>query len=71
MVAPDANIGDRGDVQAGLPGKLRLGAILVQARHGEEPVPRDVRRVVHGDQAIRIAGIAHHQDAHVRGGVLL
>ena len=26
---------------------------------------------MHGDQAIRIAGIAHHQDAHVRGGVFL
>src|ERR1035441_4725714 len=71
MVAPDGDIGNRGHVQAGLLGKLRFGAVLVQAGHGIEPVARNVRRVVHGNQAIRVAGVAHHQDAHVRRGVLL
>src|ERR1035438_797427 len=71
VIAPDADIGDRGDIEPGLLGELRLGAILVQARHGIEPVAGNVRRVVHGDQAVRVAGIAHHQNAHVWRGVLL
>ena len=71
MVAPDADIGDGRHIQAGLLGELRLGAVLVQARHGVEAVARDLRRVVHGDEAIRVAGVAHHQDAHVGRGVLL
>ena len=42
MVAPDGDVGDRGDVHAGLLGELRLGAVFIQARHGEEAVARDV-----------------------------
>ena len=42
-----------------------LGAVFVEARHGEEAVARNVRRVVHGDEAIGVAGIADDEHAHV------
>ena len=51
--------------------ELRFGAVFVQARHGEQAVARDVRRVVHGDEAIGVAGIADDEDAHVARGVFL
>ena len=71
MIAPDADIGDRCHVQARLLRELCLGAIFVEARHGEEPVTRDFGRVMHGDEAIRIAGVAYYQDAYVWRRVFL
>ena len=40
MVAPDGDVADGGHVHAGLFGELRLGAVFVEARHGEEAVAR-------------------------------
>ena len=57
-----ATIADGGDVHAGLFRELRLGAIFVEARHGEPAVARHVWRVVHGDEAIRVARIADDED---------
>ena len=66
-----ATIADGGHVHAGFFRKLRLGAVFVEARHGEEPVARHVGRVVHGDEAIRVARIADDKHPDVARGVLL
>ena len=65
MIAPDGEIADGGDIHAGLFRQLGFGAVFVQAGHGKEPIARHVGRIVHGDEAIGVARIADHQDAHV------
>ena len=52
-------------------GQLRFGAIFVQPRHGKPALARNLRRALHGDEAIGIARIAHDQDADIRRGVFL
>ena len=71
MIAPDGDIGDGGDVHAGFFRELRFGAVFVEARHGEETVARNSRRVVHGDEAIGVARIADDENADVAGGIFL
>ena len=71
MIPPDGDVGDRRYVQACFPSQLRFGAVFIQPRHGEEPVARNLRRVIHGDEAVGVAGVAHNMDAHVARGVLL
>ena len=65
MIAPDGHVGDFGYVHAGLMRELRLAAILIEARHREPTLPRNRFRVVHRDQAIRVARIANDKNAHI------
>ena len=69
VVAPDRHVGDVAHGHAGLAGQLRLGPVLVEAGHGEPAVGRDLGRVGPGDEAVRVAGVADHEDAHVGRGV--
>ena len=54
---------------AGFGGELGLGAVFVEAGHGEPAVGGDALGVVHGDEAVGVAGIADDEDAHIGGGV--
>ncbi len=60
-----------GHIDAGFLRELGLGAVFVEARHCEPAIARDRLRVVHRDQAIGVARISDHEDAHILGGVLL
>jgi len=62
VVAPDGQVGDRRDLDASLVRQLALGPVLVEARHGEPAVGRHLGRVGPGDEAVRVAGVAHHED---------
>jgi hypothetical protein len=66
-----ATLRNRGNLDTGLFGELRFRAIFVESGHGEEAVAREVRRVVHGDETIRIARVSHDVNANIGGGVLL
>src|SRR5437763_5018731 len=71
MVTPDGDIGDGGDIDAGLFGQVRFGAVFVEARRGEKAVARNFRGIIHGDEAIGIAGVSHNMDANILGRVFL
>ena len=71
MVAPDGDVGHLRDLDAGLGGKLGGGPVFVQASHGEPALAGNVGGIVHGDQAIGVAGVPDHQHADVGSGVLL
>ena len=71
VIAPDGEVGDGGDVHTGLLRELGLGPVFIKPRHGEETITRDVGRIVHADQRVRVARIAHNEHAHVAGGVFL
>jgi hypothetical protein len=71
MVAPDGDVGDGGDVDAGFFRELRFGAVFVEASHGVETVARNLGRVVHRNEAVGVAGIADDKDADVRRGIFL
>jgi hypothetical protein len=71
MVAPDRDVSDGGDVDAGFFRELRFGAVFVEASHGVETVARDLGRVVHRDEAIGVAGIADDEDTDVRRSIFL
>ena len=71
VVAPDRGVRDLAPRHAGLLGELRLGAVLVEPHHGEPAVGGHRGGVPHGDEAVRVAGVADDEDAHVGGGVLL
>ncbi len=65
VVAPDAEIGDGGDVGASFGGELAFGAVFVETGHSEPAVSRDVFGIIHRDEAVGVAGVAHHEDANV------
>ena len=65
MIAPDGHVCDVGHVDAGLMRELGPAAILIEARHREPTLPRNRFRVVHRDQAIRVARIANDKNAHI------
>jgi hypothetical protein len=71
MVAPDGDVGNGGDFDAGFFCELRFGAVFVKASHGVETVARDLGGVVHRDEAIGVAGIANDENADVLRRVLL
>ena len=71
MVAPDGHVGYRGNLDSCFLGELCFGPVLVQTGHGEPPICRHVPGVVHGDEAIGVAGVSDYEDAHVGGGVIL
>lgn len=70
VVAPDRHLADGGRGHTGLLGQLRFRAVLIQTRHGEPAIRRNRRSVVHGDHAVGVAGISHHEHAHIAGGIL-
>ena len=70
MVAPNGEVGDGGDIHAGLLGELGLGAIFIERGHGEETILRNAGRVVRGDERIGVARIADDEHANVARGVL-
>lgn len=70
VVAPDAEIGDLGVVNACFGGELGFGAIFVEARHGEEAVARNACGVAHGDEGVGIAWVTDDEDADIFRGVL-
>ncbi len=63
VVAPDAEFGDLVDGDAGLLCELCLGAVLVEAGHGEELLVGNAGCTLHGDEAVGVAGVANNQDA--------
>ena len=71
VVAPDGHVLDLGDRGAGLVRELGDRAVVVEADHRGEPLARDVGRVRHRDQAVRVGRVADDQDLDVvrRAGV--
>jgi hypothetical protein len=69
VVAPHDEVLDVGDARVQLLRDLRDGAVLVEAGHRGEPLARDVGRVAHGDERVRVGRVADHEDPHVVGGV--
>src|SRR5450759_1189328 len=69
MIAPDGEVRNSGDVHARFFGELRLGAIFIKHRHGEETVAGHAGRVVHGDERIGVARIADDEHANVARGI--
>ena len=67
VISPDAQVGHFAGVRAGFLRELALGPILVETSHGEKAVVRDPGSIAHGDEAIRVAGITHHEDPDVTG----
>ena len=65
VVAPDDEVLDVGERDAELGRQLRVGAVLVQARHRGEALGRDVRRVGLRDQGVGVGRVADDQDLDV------
>lgn len=61
MVAPDGDAGEAGVEAAGAQGQLALGAVLVQPHERMEVCARQPRSVLHADERVGVAGVAHHQ----------
>mmetsp|Transcript_28875 Transcript_28875/g.73708 ORF Transcript_28875/g.73708 Transcript_28875/m.73708 type:complete len:344 (-) Transcript_28875:388-1419(-) len=61
VVAPDGHAAHARVELAGLERQLALGAVLVQAGQRVEVLAGDVGRVLHGNQGVGVAGVAHHQ----------
>jgi len=49
----------------------RRAPVLVQARERVEVLAGDAGRVLHGDERVGVAGVAHHHDLDVRRGHLV
>jgi hypothetical protein len=47
------------------------GPVVIQAHHRGEALAWDVGSVVHGDQAVRVGGVADDQDLHVGGRLVV
>ena len=71
MITPDAHVGNTAYRCIGLLGELSLGAVFIQTCHGKEPLIRHLRCIIHGDQAVGVAGVAHYQNAYVTCGVVV
>ena len=70
VVAPDGHVGHLGHVHTGLGSQLALGAVFIELGHGEEVLLGQTGSVVQGDEAVGVAGVAHHEHAAAGGGVL-
>ncbi len=68
MIAPDAQFLDGADRLAGLGGKLRQRAVVIEAQHRGEVLLRQRRRGLHRDVGIGVGGIADDQHMHVAAG---
>ena len=67
MVTPDGDVGDGLVEDTSLERELALGAVLVQAGQRVEVFAVEVRRVLHADQSVGVARVAHH--AHLARGL--
>ena len=70
MISPDGHVRHVGDCGACLLRQLGFRAVLIQPGHGEPAIAWNRLRVIHRDEAIRVARISDDQDAHILGGVL-
>ena len=71
VIPPDGHARDVAAVASGFFGKGALGAVLVETGHGVPAVPWNRGGIVHRNEAVGVAGVAHHEDADVIGGVAL
>lgn len=71
MVTPDGEVGNGGDGDLGFEGELGLGAVFVEASHGEPAIRWDVFGMVTRNKAIRITGIADDEYADIGCGIVL
>ena len=65
MVAPDAKLLNRADGLAGLGRELSERTVVVQTQHRGEALGRKTRSGLHGDVAVRVAGIADNENVNV------
>ena len=71
MIAPDVAVTNVADGNSRLLSQLAVSAVLVEASHRVPTIARNLRCVHHGDEAVRVAGVADDDNLHVfRGGVL-
>ncbi len=61
MVSPDGDAREAGVEAPRSQRQLALGTILVQPRQRVEILSAQARRILHADQRVGVAGIAHHQ----------
>lgn len=60
VVAPDGDAGEAGVEAPRAQRQLALSPVLVQPRQRVEIPARQPRRVLHADQRVAVAGVAHH-----------
>ena len=65
MIAPNGNIAHLGNMGACLGGELSGGPVLIESRHGEPAISRDVGSIVHRDKAVGVARVSNHKDANI------
>jgi hypothetical protein len=71
VVAPDGHAADVGVELARLKCQLALGPVLVQACECVEVLAGDAGGVLHCDEGVGVAGVAHHHDLAVLAGNLV
>src|SRR5437899_697749 len=70
VVSPDGQVRDRGHRNLGLLRELGPRAVLVEPRHREPALLRDLGSVHAGDVAVGVAGVADDEDPDVARGCL-
>ena len=70
VVAPDRHLCDPAHADREPVGQLGQRAVVVEARHGGEPVGRDVAGVRPGDERVGVGRVADHEHLDVVGGRL-
>ena len=71
VVAEDDDVLDVGDTHPGLLRQLGPCAVLVEARHGREPLGPEALGLGRRDHDVGVAGVADDDDARLRGGDLV
>ena len=71
VVPPDRDPPDLGHRGPGLLRHLADGPVVIEAGHRAELPRREVRRVAHRDEGVRIGGVADHQHLHAAARVIV
>ena len=71
VVPPDGNIRDAGVEALGSERQLAARAVLVQPSERVEVAARQPRRILHRNQRVGVARVAHHQHPAVLGRCLV
>ena len=69
VISPDSHVCDGANAYTGFVCELRAGTIFVQPGHCKPAVTRDFSRVIHRNQAIRIARISNDEHPHIGSSV--
>ena len=71
MISPNCDIGNFGNLYASLGCKLSSRPVFIKTSHCKPTLAGYIRCIIHGDEAVRIAWIANHQNSHVRSSIII